>query len=126
MILSLLDVGTKSKWERELVCLCTWLTIGCYWRPGEPLKLQVSDAIRPVPLTPQYQLWSFRLNPHERGQASKTNCFDDSVVLDKHPFQSAGTLLHRLTNGRRPNELLLDFSSRQWCDLLNRGLENLR
>ena len=42
----------------------------------------IADAIRPAPLLPQYQWWSFPLNSQEMGNASNTYNFDDSVVLD--------------------------------------------
>jgi hypothetical protein len=38
-------MSARKVWE---ICLCTLMTMGRYWRPGEPLQLLVGDLFAPV------------------------------------------------------------------------------
>jgi hypothetical protein len=129
VVLAMLPAGLQLGFPRQLVweaALCTWLTVGCYWRPGEPLKLQVNDIIAPWGGQGPHAMWSFRLHPSERkAAASKTNTFDDSVLLDLDPFRQVAPLLPRLKAGKADHEMAFQFTSRQWHTLIQGALVQL-
>ena len=92
----------------------------CYLRPGEASNLQVRDLLRPVTDEPGgMQFWSILIAPQERGQPTKTQCFDDTLFLDGPGW--IGPMLGSLGEHRLPDHPLFvtphkDFRMR-WVEM---------
>jgi hypothetical protein len=70
-----------QEYEAELVCLRCFFT---YFRPSEPFKLLGKHVIAPCPLAgPGHLLSALRLHPFELHAPSKTQEFDESILLGK-------------------------------------------
>ena len=83
----------QNQYESALICLLCFFT---YFRPSEPFKLLGKHIIPPVLLAgPGHQYWAITLHPYELAQPSKTQEFDESVLLDRPESWFLGPLLHR-------------------------------
>ena len=81
-----------------------------YFRPGEMRDLCVSDLVAPPGgLDPATKFWSIIVAPEERLEASKTQTFDDTVVLDSRPW--LGPLLRQQCLGKLPHHLVFSVSA---------------
>ena len=60
--------------------LFTLLAVSGYFRPAELMSLRQGDLMPPAKQV--MRCWTVILFPEERGRASKTQIFDDSVALD--------------------------------------------
>jgi hypothetical protein len=128
VVMAMLTVGAKLNFSRQRtweMALCTWLAVGCYWRPGEPLRLLVSDLVPPIEWPGRHHMWSIRLHPAERMEPSKTGSFDDSILLDKAPYNAVGPLLMRLKAGKQEGDRAFQFSSPQWSQLVAAAVAHL-
>jgi hypothetical protein len=79
--------------ESALICLVCFHT---YFRPSEPFKLLGKHIIPPVALAGLgHQHWAITLHPYELERPSKTQEFDESILLDKVDSVFLGPLLYR-------------------------------
>ena len=86
------------------------VTTSCfaYLRPGEARDILVGDLVRPSrPSDSSLRCASLILLPIERQHLSKTNTFNDTVLLD-HPVW-LGDVLLALATGRPAHSLLFDL-----------------
>jgi len=88
-----------------------------YVRPSEALRLQVGDIVPPQPSLrgPSGRKWSVVLNPFERGAASKTGEFDESLVLDNNEFAFFDAILQAATQGRPAGAPLFAGTYADWA-----------
>ena len=98
--------------------------VGCM-RPGEPLKARIDDLVKPSrnkggPL----KHWSITLAPHELGVSTKTQSFDDTIMLD-HP-EYFGDLLGAHVQGRAKSEPLFRVEPGSYYRLFKRIAKQLR
>ena len=104
--------------------LLTWVGQRCYFRPGERLKIQVQDLLPPAGGAGLgRQQWSIQIAPEDRLEPSKTQTFDDTIIVDDSP--RLGAILGRLAEGKAPASLLFDMAPnrvrQEWseaCQLL--------
>ena len=104
--------------------LLTWVGQRCYFRPGERLKIQVQDLLPPAGGAGLgRQQWSIQVAPEDRLEPSKTQTFDDTIMVDESP--RLGALLGRMASGKAPTAPLFDLAPglvrQQWseaCSLL--------
>jgi hypothetical protein len=83
-----------------------------YFRPGEMRDLCVSDLVAPPGgLDPVTKYWSLIVAPEERLEASKTQTFDDTVVLDSRPW--LGQLLHKQCSGKLAHNLIFNIKAEE-------------
>ena len=103
----------------RMSALLTWMGQRCYFRPGERLKIQVQDLLRPAGGAGLgRQFWSIQVAPEDRLEPSKTQTFDDTIIVDESP--RLGALLGRLAEGKAPTAPLFDLSPKlvrqQWSE----------
>jgi hypothetical protein len=93
---------------RRRMALGVWLSLECYFRPGEMLSLEVRDLVPPVAgAAGGGQQWGIRLHPWERGAPSKTGEFDSVLMLDLQRHQDLFPLLSELKRTAQPEEKLV-------------------
>ena len=86
--------------ERESA-LITLLCFHTYFRPSEPFKLLGKHVIPPVLLAGAgHRHWALTLHPFELSKPSKTQEFDESVLLDTAESAFLGPLLYELGSRR--------------------------
>ena len=99
----------------------------CYFRPAEVHRLRVRDVVGATPSAgPEHQFAALVLHPLEEGNASKTNEFDESLLLDLPRQKDIGPALLRL--GRRratPEALLFNVTQREVKKLLATAVREL-
>jgi hypothetical protein len=104
---------------RGLVCHArrTILAFITYVRPSEALRIRVVDVVPPLAcLTGACaRRWSLVLNPFERGSASKTGEFDESLIFDNPEFGFFDRILAAATHGRSPTALLFEGTYVEWA-----------
>ena len=80
--------------EAAIVTLLCFYT---YFRPSEPFKLWGKHVVPPIAgAGAGHQHWALTLHPFELHGASKTQEFDESILLDRPEAVFLGPLLHRL------------------------------
>ena len=99
--------------------MATLFTTACYWRPGETLKLAVSDCIAPVLGGGRHGRWSFRLHFQEsQSLGSKTKEFDEIGLVDAAPYKQFAEFLQHLAQERNTSEPLFDISAKTWHHII--------
>ena len=110
-VVSLLIVGLKVR-GHVLMATAIGLMMVCYLRPSEAFKLRVRDVIPPlVGATAAHSRWSITLHASD-GDAgpSKTNEYDESLLLDLDRYDFMHAPLGAATRGRSVVEALFPFS----------------
>jgi len=105
------------RWEAAVVLL---ITFQGYFRPGEPFKLRVRDAVPPVAGS-SGRHWALILHPLELGVASKTKAYDETSIIDLPEFQFLGVALARLQAGRDPDQPLFRLPAAAFLSILREG-----
>ena len=83
-----------QEYEAALVCLLCFFT--CF-RPSEPFKLLGKHVIAPCPRAGAgHQYWALTLHPFELHAPSKTQEYDESILLDEEYALFLGPLLAQL------------------------------
>ena len=102
--------------DEEEMALATVLSADAYLRPGETLWLSGDDVTpgRPEMGAP-FASTSLLLFPEERGRASKTHRFNNSVVLDSRGRAWLGRLIAKLAAQRR-GKPLFRLTYLQWLN----------
>ena len=72
------------------------LSVECYLRPSEALRLRKKDLITPSAFT---NCWGLVVNAEEIGQQSKTFEFDDSLMIDSEWAQFLKPILSVMKEG---------------------------
>jgi integrase len=72
------------------------LSVECYLRPSEALRLRKKDLVAPSAFS---TCWGLVLNPEEVGDPSKTLEFDDSLLIDSPWIQFLKPVLAILKEG---------------------------
>jgi len=99
------ELWSLAYFEESLVVMLIFFT---YFRPGEPYRLRVCDLVPPVPGAGlAHCRWALTLHAFELGRASKTQEFDESVLLDRDEMAYLGPLLRLRAAGRSPASPLL-------------------
>ena len=101
------------------------LSFVCYLRPSEAAKLQVRDLIPPVKGS-QHVSWSLLLHPFERGACSKTQEFDESLLIDAQMVTSLGSAIKRHVAHKSSTEKLFSTKQKEMPRLLNWAARRLR
>jgi hypothetical protein len=90
---------------KSTACL-TLEALDCYVRPGKALSLCGYMFVPPQPLVSHaYRFWSILAHPWQAGRPSKTNQYDDSILLDSQwrpAVSAAAEILHRDTPRQAP------------------------
>eukprot|EP00971_Amphidinium_carterae_P274794 5452987-Amphidinium_carterae.1 len=112
-------MARSGRWRAALM---TMLATYCYLRPGEATSLRMSQIIMPVPHHP----WiTIVLHPVELGNPSKTQQFNEDIVLDlpEHAWMEAplGALKAQL----HPHELLGNETGRSYNALFQQVVHAL-
>ena len=68
------------------------------------------------------QTWGLLLAPAESSVPSKTNQFDESVLVDVEELPSLGRCRERRISRLRPSDSLLGFARAKFLSHLQRGL----
>jgi len=85
-------------YECALICLLCFFT---YFRPSEPFKLMSEHVVPPILLAGAgHQHWALTLHPYELHRPSKTQEYDESILLDRADSAFLGPLLFRLAQAR--------------------------
>ncbi|CAK0805153.1 unnamed protein product, partial [Prorocentrum cordatum] len=87
----------RGLWEEGLV---TWLTFEMYYRPNEPFTLRARDLAPPVAGSRAGGSWSLTLHAREHGVASKTQEFDQALLLDLDRQAALGPALGAMLEAR--------------------------
>ena len=81
-----------------LICLHCFFT---YFLPSEPFKLMSEHAVPPTLLAGAgHQYWALTLHPYELHRPSKTQEYDESILLDRADSTFLGPLLSSLAQAR--------------------------
>ena len=89
----------------------TALMFFTYFRPSEPFKLRVKDLVPPTPQAGgSHKLWSLTLHAFEGGQASKTQEFDEGVLLDRPASFFLGPVMQKIARDKKPSDLLFGIT----------------
>jgi integrase len=102
-------IATKL-WEKG----CPWmaayvlLNLTAYLRPSEALKLHREDMV--APSGGRYLHWSVVLHPREKGMASKTQEYDEVVLLDQPDHKFLDKLWRAVWDGTSPGTKIFGFS----------------
>ena len=104
------------------------LMFGCYLRPSEALLLRASQLLPPEAAVGGWAgtCWGVVLCAAEYGRASKTNEFDDSVVLEMPEARCIEGALHHLKERRSPHTGLWGFSYEDLRHAFNTAAERLK
>ena len=110
---------------REMA-LAVLLSFSAYLRPGECRDLRCEDVLGPVgPASSALGHTSIVIAPESRGAASKTQTFDDTIILDSSDLPGLGALVLALARSRRPSAHLFEFNHaafRERFESLAKGL----
>ena len=109
-------------WEAALVTL---LSCHCYFRPSEPFRLRVQDAVAPVAGSARYSTWCLTLHASELGVSSKTHEYDESVIVDTLRLPHLGHGLERLKRGKTPDQLLFTLTQDQMAKQFRAAVDQL-
>jgi hypothetical protein len=93
----------------------------CYLRPSEVLRLRKKDLVEPSGFT---SCWGLVVYAEEIGIASKTQEFDDSLLLDSEWIQSLRPVLAVMKEGN-PEASLWTFESCRFVAELTKACEDL-
>lgn len=110
-----------------MMALLTYFGQRCQLRPGERLKVQPEDLHAPLPSAGTAH-WSVQLAPRERLSPTKTQTFDDAVVIDFPEW--LGPLLSNVAKTRPPGTplfpLLPGQTAERFLNVVKKmGLEDL-
>ena len=83
------------------LALMVLVSFNTYFRPSETLGLRCRDLVRPGGSVLH---WGLQLHPQERMKASKTDQFDDGVLLDNPRMPYLGDALHQYTAARQKQD----------------------
>ena len=92
------------------------VSVECYLRPSEGFRLRKRDLIEPSSFSPH---WGLVVCPEDLGVASKTQEFDDSLLLDSPWIQFLRPAFVVLKEGDQ-SSLLWTFSYSQFVEELAR------
>ena len=111
----------RSPAAREMA-LAIILSFSAYLRPGELLRLRPSDVVPPTgPKGSPLDVTAIIISPIERLEPSKTNTYDDTILLDSIDFPNLGSMINDLARRRASHFFLFgDFKS----DELRTAFEN--
>ena len=88
------------------------LTHYCYLRPCEVRALRNCDLLAPIPgENPGLAFWTLLIAPSERGERTKTQTTDDTLLLDHPPW--LGEVLSRFRGAKAANDFLFSNSQKQ-------------
>ncbi|CAJ1460170.1 unnamed protein product [Effrenium voratum] len=99
-----------------------------YLRPSEALRIRVCDVLRPVMgRGAVFQQWGFVLHPEEIGIPSKTQGYDETILLDLDYHQGIGAAIQRFIQGGklRENQVILQHSNAEVNHFLESQQESL-
>lgn len=104
----------------------TWLEVETYCRPSEPLRLRCRDVVAGAAgAPPPHHLTSLVLHPLEMHIPSKTQEFDETVVLDLPRHQGLAEMLARMVAGRKPDEELFRIAAADLTKALDESAAEL-
>jgi len=107
----------------QWLAFLTVLTFHCYFRPIEPLRLRAQDLIPPLEFGGHVH-WSITLHPIEHLVSSKTQEYDETVMIDKSPFLVLGFGLQTLRRTRAPlDKVFPGVTQAMWSTELKRSAE---
>ena len=112
----------RSPAAREMA-LAIILSFSAYLRPGELLRLRPVDVVPPTgPKGSPLDVTAIIISsPMERLEPSKTNTYDDTILLDSVDFPNLGTMITDLARRRTDHSFLFgDFKT----DELRTAFEN--
>jgi hypothetical protein len=93
-----------------------------YLRPGEMLDIKKGDVVPGMlKMGISYAAVSLILAPMERGIASKTHRFDDSLIFDSVGREWVGTVLLRVARLSVPPSTVFNMSSAAWNTLFKKA-----
>ena len=90
--------------------ICMLFTFALYLRPSERLRLRKMDLVKPSPRQAGFQHWSVVLHPAEMGVSSKTQEYDECLLLDLPYHQPLGEAAFKLLHLQRLKASDLIFS----------------
>ena len=102
----------RSPAAREMA-LAIILSFSAYLRPGELLRLRPVDVVPPTgPKGSPLDVTAIIISPMERLEPSKTNTYDDTILLDSIDFPNLGTMITDLARRRKDHSFLFgDFKT---------------
>ena len=103
----------RSPAAREMA-LAIILSFSAYLRPGELLRLHPVDVVPPTgPKGSPLDVTAIIISsPMERLEPSKTNTYDDTILLDSVDFPNLGTMITDLARRRKDHPFLFgDFKT---------------
>ena len=106
-------------WEFALMLL---LQFCCYLRPAELLSLTACQVIDPVRGS-QTSHWALLLAPQEEKRSSKTNAFDESVLIDWLDLPALGRGLAWARRGKTARMSMWPYNQQQYNALFVRFAE---
>ena len=92
-----------------IVLLCFAL----YLRPGEPHRIRTKHVIAPSNTTSGARFVTIVLNPYEDGRASKTQEYDESLLIDNELLPELGRRILRHAKERGVDQPLFSVSQQQ-------------
>ena len=97
--------------ERREAALLAWLQTETYCRPSELFRLRPRDVIRALPGAGSgHRFTSLVLHPMETGLPSKTQEFDETVLLDLRRHRPLATALEKYAERRKDEGFLFIMS----------------
>ena len=95
-----------------------------YMRPGELCSLAPSQLVEPVAgISPKFGIL---LHPREGGEGSKTNEFDESLLLDTPGMEWLGQQLLVIKAGRHGQTSLFPFTHAEYYDKFMMAVRQLK
>ena len=95
---------------RSAIGILTLLAVELYSRPSEPFRLRCQDVVLPSASAAPLEKTAIVLHPWECGVPSKTQEFDETLLLDLPRHGGLTEALRALKAGRRGDQPLFQFS----------------
>jgi hypothetical protein len=104
--LALVDAG---RWS---MAVCVLLLMNTYMRPSEAMSLTTKDLIPPIAGS-RHSHFSLVLHPFESGVSSKTQQYDEAVIVNGRDFDLLTPALAKLALMRQGQLMLFPFSQKE-------------
>jgi len=105
-------VGTAYALNQPMFGLALLIQFSCYLRPHELLALKRRQLVPPASQTPL--VWGLLLAPEGHGERSKTQQFDESVLVDWVHLPSFAQALRKLWATKHDDERLWRFEHQEF------------